>query len=363
VSRRRLGTFLVAVAATASVAAAGPGGGNRQAVPCTDSSGQARNLDLRVDGEPAHGLYAVPDTAPEALVVFAHGYGHTSESWREHIVRTVTETGAIALAMDYRGTEVVPDPDGGLPSSRGWQVAEGAADSIAAARLFEASCPSVETIVVYGVSMGGNASGLAVAAGATRSDGTPLFDWWFDIEGATNVTETYQEARAVAQSGNEFAANAQADIEREMGGTFEEVPQVYLERTVVNRAADIAASGLRGVVLVHGLDDGLVPYNQTREMAARLAEVGVAYDVFTVATRGDGEPGTTLTGSLLGSAGYTSPFAGHASETSTTHLVGTTGFARLAALLNDGEAPGCREFVVDGVAGTAPDPATAPGGC
>lgn len=357
-------TFVILLAALASIGAADPGGSNRHAAPCTDGSASVKSLDLRVDGEPAHGLYAVPDADPDALVVFAHGYGHTSESWRDHIVDTVAETGAIALAMDYRGTEIIPDPDGGPPSSRGWQVAEGAADSIAAAQLFEASCPTVETIVMYGVSMGGNASGLAVAAGATRSDGTPLFDWWFDIEGATNVIETYQEARAVALSGNGFAANAQADIEREMGGTFEQVPQVYLERTVVRRAEDIAASGLRGVVLVHGLDDGLVPYDQTREMAARLAQVGVPYDVFTVGTRGeDSEPGTTLTGTVLGPAGYTSPFAGHASEASDSHIVGNTGFDRLAALLNRGETPACREFVVDGVAGTNPDPATAPGAC
>lgn len=295
----RTRTFVVLIAALASIAATGPSHSNRQAVPCTDSTEKVKDLDLRAEGQPAHGLYAVPDTTPDALVVFAHGYGHTSESWRQHIRDTVDGTDAIALAMDYRGTEITADPDGGLPSSRGWQVAEGAADSIVAAQLFEASCPELDTIVIYGVSMGGNTSGLAVAAGATRSDGQPLFDWWFDIEGATNVTETYQEARAVALSGNEFAAHAQADIEREMGGTFEEVPDVYLERTVVNRAGDIAASGLRG-----------------------------------------------------------------ASETSDTHLVGTTGFARLEALLNRGETPACREFVVDGTAGTtAPDPTTTPGTC
>ncbi|MEX0835247.1 MAG: hypothetical protein WD010_04100, partial [Nitriliruptor sp.] len=167
---------------------------------------------------------------------------HTAESGREHATRTAEEHGVIALAMDYRGTEIIPaDGPGQLPSSRGWQVAEGAEDSIAAAQWFERRCRSIEHIVIHGVSMGGNASGLAVAAGAERSDGTPLFDHWIAVEPAVNVVEIYQGARGLAAGGNAFAANAVEDIERQMGGTFEEAPATYLERTVVARAPDIAA--------------------------------------------------------------------------------------------------------------------------
>lgn len=361
-------TRLIATAllATLSLGAApvpsGSGVGGPGVGACTSGHQQARSLRLDVGGEPADGIVVLPRRAPRGIVVFAHGYGHTSASWRHHAERTAEEHGVIALAMDYRGTEIVPPAErGDLPSSRGWQVTEGAEDSIAAARWFEGRCRTVEQIVVYGVSMGGNASGLAAAAGATRHDGSPLFDHWVAVEPAVNVVEIYQGARVLGATGNEFAANAVEDIERQMGGTFEEVPDAYLERTVVARAADIAASGIRGVVLVHGIDDGLVPTNQSREMQAAMRAVGVPTELYTVVTRGpDSEAGSTLTGVVLGATGaYESPFAGHASETSTTHTVGVTGFAALDRLLR-GDEVGCGEHVVDGMTGVE---LAVPGSC
>jgi hypothetical protein len=130
----------------------------------------------------------------------------------------------------------------------------------------------------------------------------------------------------------------------------------------VRRADDVAASGVKGVTLVHGADDGLVPYSQSREIQSRLRALGIPVDMITVGTRGEAsEPGTTLTGSL-GAPGYTSPFAGHADEASTTHIVGNTGFDRLSAYLRSGETPHCRDFVVDGTTRTMTQvPGT--GGC
>ena len=79
--------------------------------------------------------------------------------------------------------------------------------------------------------------------------------------------------------------------------------------------------------------------------------LGIPTDMYTVGTRGEGsEAGTTLTGSFI--PGFDSPLAGHADETSTTHLVGKTGFERLSAYLRAGEVPRCRDFVVDGTTGT-----------
>jgi hypothetical protein len=213
--------------------------------------------------------------------------------------------------------------------------------------------------------MGGNTAGLAVASAAKRANGSPLFDYWFDIEGATNVTETYFEARGLAGSGNAFAVNAVEDIEREMGGTFEERSSVYLERSVVTRAEDIARYGVKGVVMVHGVDDGLVGYNQTPEMYTRLRALGVPVDLWTAVTRGEAsEPGTTLDGYVTSFIpGFTSPFAGHASEASETHIVGNAGFERLAALFS-GVAPACRTGVLDGtLGGREKTPLTSPATC
>lgn len=324
---------------------------------CQDTADTAIRFSLTVGGQAANGFYALPDTAPTGLVVFSHGYGHSSYSWQHHLRRVAADHDVIAIAMDYRGitflsTEKAP----GIPDTRGWNVSAGAEDGIAAAQYFEDECNVTGTIVNYGVSMGGNTSGLMAAAGATRSTGAPLFDYWIDIEGANVVAETYTGARILAPV-NAFARNAQADIEAEMGGTFEQRTATYLEKSNVTRVQDMKAAGLKGVVLVHGVDDGLVTHDQSVTMRAALNAVGIPTHMFTVTLKSpESERETTATGYIGGAVDptYRSPLAGHASEMSTTHIVSVLGFERLAAIFA-GNKPDCtREYVVDGELGQVP---------
>lgn len=329
-------------------------------IACTDSSGGVADINLKIDGQTAHGEYALPAKKPTGLVVFAHGYGHTSKSWEDHMKSAARELGVIAVAMDYRGAAIEPDANGdGLPESHGWNVVTGAQDSIAVARMFSKACKT-DKIVLLGVSMGGNASGLAVAeVGAnsiTDAKGKPLFDYWIDVEGAVNVTETYFEASALAPA-NAFAAQAKADIEAEAGGTYDEVPEVYQHMTVMNRLDDIAASGIKGVVVIHGLDDGLVPYNQGREITEGLAANSIPVDMFTIGRKSpESDNDTSLTGYVGGQVqdDYRSPLSGHASEASNTHIVMVTAFSQMAAIFG-GTVPGpYNDYFVDGEAGTFP---------
>ena len=332
----------------------------RQMVRCTDNKAGVHKLSIQVDGETATGRYALPVGKPKGLVLFDHGYGHTSASWVEHM-KKAAKKGLIAVTPDYRGIEIKPDSNGdGLPESRGWNVMKGAADTVAAAQLFEARCPSIDKIVVFGVSMGGNTAGLAVAmaGGERRSNGDPLFDYWVNVEGAVNVVETYIGARALAPV-NEFAANAQADIEKEMGGTIEEKPDQYLNHAVVNQMSEIKRSGIKGVISIHGLDDGLVPYNQAREITALLTANQIPNDMYTVGRESaETDDDTSATGYVGGQLdeNYDSPIAGHASEKSQVHIIMVTAFERLWETFK-GKTPGpAREFVVDGEAGTFPAP-------
>lgn len=328
-------------------------------VRCKDNRSGTYELNVPVQGGGTiTGRYAVPAKKPKGLVLFDHGYGHTSASWVEHMQRAA-KRGVIAVAPDYRGIDIKEDSDGdGLPESRGWNVSKGAEDTVLLAQMFERACRSVEKIVVFGVSMGGNTSGLALALAKDerRSDGSPLFDYWVDVEGAVNVVETYFGARALAPV-NGFAARAQEDIEKEMGGTFEENPQAYFERAVVSRIADIKASGVKGVVLVHGVDDGLVPYNQAREMAGLLAASQIPYEMYTVGRESpETDDDTTATGYVGGQLdpNYDSPLAGHASEKSKVHIVMVTAFEQLWDLFR-GKAPEkAGEYLVDGEEGTFP---------
>jgi dienelactone hydrolase len=322
--------------------------GTPRSAACTGDPTAVQTLAYPVKGQTALALYALPAGRPKGIVVFDHGYSHTMHSWAQHLTRTASTLGVIAIAPDYRGqVDSPPAKAGGLPSSRGWQVAEGAEDSIAAAQLFDAACGHTGTNVVYGVSMGGNTSGLVVASKPKDAQGKPLFDYWVDVEGASNVTETYQGARALA-AGNTFAANASTDIEKEMGGSFETKPDVYADRTVVNRTQDIVASGIKGVVMAHGIVDGLVTHDESRQLQVLLRAQGLPVDMWAAFTHSaTSESGTTLDGYA---PGHDSPFAGHASETSVTQDVGLAGFAGLAGLFH-GTVPTCRETLFDGRTG------------
>ncbi|MDQ1696472.1 MAG: hypothetical protein QOJ03_1825 [Frankiaceae bacterium] len=350
---------LAALASTATAVAA-DGTSSRRGVACTGNPGKAHRLDLTVAGAKTFGFYAVPSHRAKGIVVFDHGYSHTAYSWVQHVEQVAKRDGVIAVAMDYHGQHDSPPAKGEkLPSSRGWRVAEGAQDSIAAAKLFDRSCRTGGVNTIYGISMGGNTSGLVVAAQPRRANGKPLFDYWFAIEPAVNVTETWTEASAVAQSGNVFAKNAAVDIEEEMGGTPADAPDAYQSHTVMARLVDIAAAGLKGVTVVQGVDDGLVPYNQSRELVAGLRASRIAVDDVTAGTRGDGEPGTTLSSNVLGPAGQTPPFAGHGSEVSNTQLVIVTGFELLDQLYLHHTPPACHESFRDGDSGEwAISPAT-----
>ena len=146
-------------------------------------------------------------------------------------------------------------------------------------------------MINFAVSMGGNVGGYAVAdASAVRADGTPLFDQWVAIEGVHDLTQEYTIVRGI-EAANADAALARAEIERENGGPIEAVPMAYTEVTNTARAADMAY--LKGVVLVHAQDDGLVPTEQSREMFAALNAVGVATHLYSVVINDTGERDTT----------------------------------------------------------------------
>lgn len=294
----------------------------------------------------ASGRYALPENAaPTQLVVFFHGHGNDSCSFRRHLQK-ITARDAVAVSMDYTGQRQEPI------ENYGWFVRAGAADSIAAAQYFLQQYPSITQVFAMGISMGGNMSGYAMAsADAVRADGSPLFDYWVAIEGVHNLTEEYFIARAIAPAVSAGAIAVQ-EIEEENGGSFEDVPERYLEITNVARVQDM--TGLKGVVLVHAVDDGLVPYGQSQEMFLALNAVQVPTEIHTVLLNGGAESGTTATGiplgPVFGGAGmtYESPLAGHGWEGSDTHLVMVTGFEQLFALMEGGTVTAGGQSLVPG---------------
>jgi len=203
--------------------------------------------------------------------------------------------------------------------------------------------------------MGGNMTGLAVSEHATRAGGSPLFDYWFDVAGVTDVPEIYTDATAISLLPlggiQTTGTNAKADIEAEMGSPILNLT-TYLNRSPALRASQMKASGLKGVVVSHGVLDGEVTSDQSDQMVAALALAGIPTDYTTSIFKApESPPGLTLDGDVLGLIpGYVSPFAGHVNE-----IVIGAALDRLDALYQEGKAPsGLKLTLEDGSLGTFP---------
>ena len=353
-SRSRVVLSVLAVLSLLGVFSAGA-----QAAPpeCSGEPSAVKTLNLTVAGVPTYGYYSVPSGTPKGVVVVGHGYPQTAQSMVPLLPGIAGRDGVIAVAMDYHGTIDLEGPTG--TTSRGWRVAEGAEDSIAAVRAFEAACQAGNPRFVnsaFGVSMGGNMTGLAVSQHATRTDGSGLFDYWFDVSGVTDVPEIYTDATVISLaplgSIQAIGKNAKADIEAEMGGNPVLALLTYLNRSPALKASTMKASGLKGVVVAHGVLDGEVTSDQSDQMVAALALAGVPTDYYTSVFKApETPPGLTLDGDILGLIpGYESPFAGHVNA-----IVLETALGRLDALYQAGTAPsGLHLTLVDGSLGTFP---------
>jgi hypothetical protein len=340
-----------------SLSAVFAAGAGAETLGCSGEPSSVKTLNITVAGVPTYGYYTLPSGTPKGVVVLGHGYPTTAESMVPLLSGISQRDGVIAVAMDYHGTVDLEGPTGG--TSRGWRVAEGAEDSIAAVHQFEAACQGGNPRFVnsaFGVSMGGNMTGLAVSQHATRASGGGLFDYWFDVSGVTNVPEIYLDATAISLaplgSIQQIGTNAKADIEAEMGGLPLLALPTYLNRSPALRASEMKASGLKGVIVAHGVLDGEVTSDQSAQMVAALALAGIPTDYYTSVFKApESPPGLTLDGDILGLIpGYESPFAGHVNA-----VVLETALGRLDALYQEGAAPsGLHVTVADGALGTFP---------
>ncbi|HET6404355.1 MAG TPA: alpha/beta fold hydrolase [Candidatus Thermoplasmatota archaeon] len=272
----------------------------------------------------ATGLLAVPEGEPLGLIVILHGYGHNASSHRAHLGHLAAQ-GYVAVAMDYRGT--------------GFPLAAGAEDTRAAIADLESRF-DFPTRILYSVSMG-----TAVAALVLPHE---RFDVWVNNEGLSMLHETWAGAALLAPSGNPTAVKAKADIEAECGGTPADAPECYLARSAALRVAEFDVGA---VVLAHGLNDGIVPYNHGREMVAALRAHGIASDFYTVVRSNPGGEGTTLSGyTPAGTLGL----AGHGTESNATHALTSLSIRLLDEVLAGTLVPADRERVHDHGLGTLP---------
>ncbi len=274
---------------------------------------------------------------PTKLVVFAHGLGHdVFASWTQYVVRTVRPDVAV-VTTNYRDNSHFP-------------ILRGAHDTIAGTLLALERFPSVETVYLLGISMGGGVSGTAISESVhVTEDGSSLYNYWVALEPFTNMIEGYAEASVALP---EIAAY----MEEETGGNPSTHPDAYQRMSPALRAQDMAAAGLRAAVVIHGFNDGLVAYNMGREMWSALVANAVPTQFFNVLRTEEGQgTGTDGTGLIANAIGIGDPndsigFAGHADEADAPHPIMRVGFEQLELLLNgeyDETTPSMEHFVDD----------------
>jgi len=288
-------------------------------------------------GQPT-GLFAYyRGSTPDKLVVLCHGLHHNVEAhWLQYVLRVVRPDIAV-VTTNYRDNEQLP-------------VLRGAHDTIAATLMAKARFPSIQKVYLLGVSLGAAVSGTALTESVhVTPDGRGLYDYWVALEPLTNLFEAYPEASAALPE-------VAVALEEETGGNPLTQPEAYQRRSPALRTEDMAAAGLRAVAIVHSVNDGLVTYNQGRELALGLAANRVPVQLLTVLRHNEGQdPGTTGTGTLTGIGGAEEdPFAplrlaGHGNEADAAHPVMREGFVLLQQMLDgeyDFETP-YREGVID----------------
>lgn len=306
---------------------------------CSAHAPTSGRLDFAVGGTSTWAQYALPQHRPKAIVVYAHGYsewptGHVSTPVLEALANNA---GVLAIAPDLRGTRDPAGVSDAGGNSRGFSMAAGAEDLAAVARAALARCP-VPTVISMGGSMGGGIAGLAVTLDATRRGGAPLFDYWVSLSGLMDIAPDWAAARALGASapvtGGDWYRDAADDIEAEMGGTPATAGQSYLAHSMITRAGDVAAAGLRGAVLLHSAGDTDITPEQTSEMFTGLVAHHVPAEAIVATTAEHGEHDNSLdrflVGPLPGITGvpYDQQLAGHESA-----ILIRAAAARLAALV------------------------------
>jgi hypothetical protein len=338
-----------AVAAAAAGAAAPKVTSGSVVLRTTDDAGTCATsvVATAVKGKrcPVFRLHFATPARPKALVVIFHGHGHNGYQYAGQLADLAKRYGVLAVAMQTQQLKT------GLPSYKGPfdSVDEEARDAATAIAWARARYKTGARTYLLATSMGG--SGLAYFIDAATRDRAGDADaTWVqrmrplplagivDAEGISNLAETWLEATG-------FDKTSAAEIELETGGTPASAPDAYRARSVaLLSATQLRATGVQVAAVIHDVDDGLVPYNQTLEARAALLAAGITTRTYDVVFKDSCAQGnqTTLTKSVpVPGLEDQLCLAGHANENDPRTPVMTQAVRALGEMLG-----GAREYDV-----------------
>jgi predicted esterase len=294
--------------------------------------------------------WAAPKGPARALVIVFHGHGHNGEQYPAQLATLARDDNVAAVAVATE--ELTP----GKASYRGPfdSVDEEARDAAAAIGWARARFHTGARTFLLGVSMGGSGLAYFIDAATRTAAGDRDAQWvqsfhplplagMVDAEGIASLPETWAEATG-------FDKTTAAEIENETGGTPGSALAAYLSRSLaLLPTASWQATRMPRVAVVHDVDDGLVPYNQTYEARAAALAAGISVESYDVVfkdrcSQRDQTTGTaTITGEVPGFPTDQSEqqlcLAGHASENDPQTPVMQAAFVALHELVYGGGTP------------------------
>ena len=218
-------------------------------------------------------LYAPTEPGDWPVVVFLHGRGQTKEGWTT-LSRAIAEQGAIVFVIEWSYTDPV---EAILDNGKGYHEM---ADTVACAIRFARARASdfgmdTEPLVITGFSGGGGVASHVALAGETvgrrweeyaASRGGPPRQVDCEVsQGSTHVDALVGIAGAYdgfvgydGKYGREFMQEKDPDLWKMLYGCIGENPDLKVR-------------------LLHGKTDSVIPYENSVEFEATLAEAG--YDV------------------------------------------------------------------------------------
>lgn len=202
------------------------------------------------DGLRIPGLLVSPrEGGPYPGIVWVHG--GIKEQTNPAVVRAIARNGYVVLGVDYRGSA-----GHGRELVESESIADEDVDDVLAAGRYLATQPAVDPdrMAVAGGSRGGAMSLLAAIREPALFDAVgafyPIVDWACALAlGPGRVAGPFLES---------------------FGGTPEEVPETYIERSPYYRADEIEVP----VYMAHGLRDRHPPATETEKMTEALEEEG-----------------------------------------------------------------------------------------
>jgi hypothetical protein len=281
--------------------------------------------------------YAAPAAKPKALVVVFHGHGHNGQQYAAQLLDLAKRYGVLAVAMETAQLKA------GLPAYRGPfdSVDEEARDAASAIAWARKKYGTGNRTYLFGTSMGGSGLAYFIDAATRPAAGDADATWVqrvhplplagiVDAEGISQLAETWAEASAADPV-------RAAEIEAETGGTPMTAPDAYRARSLaLLTPGQYQVTGVPVVAVVHHVDDGLVPNNQTWEVRAVLAaaqDTTRTYDVVFKDSCAQGDQTTGTSYAPVPGAEEQVCLAGHANENNSTTPVMRTAFAALGEIL------------------------------